>query len=156
MKNKSIMALSCATLLLASCGSEANKPASEETSTETVQTEAVFEDVTAPEAKELLSGPDDITVLDVRTPAEFESEHIKNAINIDYKADDFREKLAELDRDKHYVMHCRSGGRSTPALEIMKELGFNKVSHMNKGLISWTEAGLPVEQQSTNKTGEMQ
>ena len=103
-----------------------------------------------------MSGPDDITVLDVRTPAEFESEHIKGAINVDYKADDFREKLAELDPGKHYVMHCRSGGRSTPALEIMKELGFNKVSHMNKGLISWTEAGLPVEQQGTNKTGAMQ
>ena len=89
----------------------------------------------------------DFVVLDVRTPGEFESGHLENAIMIDFRDSDFEEKAAALDKNKTYLMHCRSGNRSGQALQEMRELGFKKIYHMNRGMIEWNERGLPVVSQ---------
>lgn len=104
-------------------------------------------DVNAKTAHRLLSQSNDIIILDVRTPAEFEMGHIKTAKNVDYFASDFKEQLAQLDRNEHYLLHCRSGRRSGKSLEIMKELGFRKITHMAGGFESWKAANLPIEKQ---------
>ena len=83
-------------------------------------------------------------VLDVRTPGEFQSGHLANAIDIDFRASDFKQKVAELDKDKTYLIHCRSGNRSGQALPVLKELGFKKIYHLNRGMIEWNERDLPV------------
>lgn len=83
-----------------------------------------------------------IVIIDVRTPEEFSQEHIKDASNIDFYSDDFKEDLNKLDKSKTYVIHCRSGSRSSQALEIMRELGFREVYNMG-GIIQWKEKGLP-------------
>ena len=44
-------------------------------------------------------------VLDIRTPCEFKEGHLEGAKNIDFRAKDFEAKLAELDKDKPYVVH---------------------------------------------------
>lgn len=85
---------------------------------------------------------DSVVIIDVRTPEEFNQEHIKNAANIDYYSDNFKEDLNKLDKSKIYVIHCRSGARSSKALEIMRELGFREVYNMG-GIIQWKENGLP-------------
>lgn len=86
-----------------------------------------------------------IAVLDVRTPREFASAHIKGARLIDFKASDFRDQLARLDRDQTYLVHCAVGGRSTSALAVFQELGFKKVVHLDGGMKAWEKAGEPVE-----------
>ena len=63
---------------------------------------------------------------------------------IDFKAPDFESNLAELDRDQPYLIHCRSGGRSTSSLPVFEKLGFNHVIHLDGGFNAWQEAGNPV------------
>lgn len=103
--------------------------------------------VSPKQAAELIAGEYSLVVIDVRTQEEFDEGHIVGAKVIDVTADDFEQKLAKLDKKKSYLVHCRSGGRSGRAMEIFKELGFEKIYHLNKGMLAWEEAGLPVSKE---------
>jgi len=93
-------------------------------------------------ASQLLSSNPDIIVLDVRTPAEYADGHLPGkVVNVDFKADDFKAAAEALDRESRYLVHCRSGGRSTNSLEILKELGFKNLYHLDGGIIAWQESG---------------
>ena len=72
----------------------------------------------------------DATVLDVRTPEEFTEGHVNGAINLDYYDESFKGHLARLDKSKNYKLYCRSGNRSSKALEIMKSMGFKQVENL--------------------------
>jgi len=84
-------------------------------------------------------------VLDVRTAAEFEQGHIPGAINLDYNAPDFAKKVAELDKDKTYLVHCAVGGRSAKACGLMEKNQFKHLIHLPAGFRGWEKAGKPVE-----------
>lgn len=64
-------------------------------------------------------------VVDVRTPGEFSSGHVKGAINI--PLDQISAKMKQLKKEETYVMCCRSGMRSGNATRILKSAGFTKV-----------------------------
>ena len=96
------------------------------------------------QALQWLASDKNVMILDVRTPAEFRSGHLKNAINIDYLAPDFEQQVAKLDRRKPYLLHCAVGGRSTKALAIFQKLAFQDVRHLDGGLQAWQMAKLPV------------
>jgi rhodanese-related sulfurtransferase len=103
-------------------------------------------DVTAAQAHALIvenEGNDSFVVLDVRTPAEFSEGHVANAVNIDVNASSFRSSVAGESRTDTYLVYCRSGNRSLQAIGIMKELGFQKIYHMAKGIQDWISAGFP-------------
>ncbi len=102
--------------------------------------------VSAADADEVIAGDASLVVLDVRTPAEFAQGHIKGAINVDFRSDDFANNLAKLDKSQRYLLHCRSGARSSGALEIMQAQGFGSVVHMNDGFEAWKAAGNLVAQ----------
>ena len=85
----------------------------------------------------------DFVILDVRTPEEFAEGYIENAINIDFYAETFRNDINQLDKNKTYLIYCRSGRRSADALGIMAELGFTEVYNLLGGIIDWKAAGLP-------------
>ncbi len=109
--------------------------------------EQTMKDVTAKEAFDLIEtsrNDPDFVILDVRTPEEFSEGHIEQAINLDYRSETFREELDKLDKSKTYLMHCKSGGRSTEALVIMEELNFPRIYHMNDGILGWEAEGFPV------------
>ena len=78
-------------------------------------------------------------VLDVRTPEEFAEGNIEGAINIDFKAPDFEQKIGELDKNKTYLVYCLSGIRSKKAADRMSELGFESLYVLNGGYSAWTE-----------------
>jgi rhodanese-related sulfurtransferase len=63
-------------------------------------------------------------VIDVRTPGEFSSGHVKGAVNI--PLDQISSKLKSLKKDETYVLCCRSGMRSGNATRIMNAAGFTK------------------------------
>lgn len=102
-------------------------------------------DITPAKVEQLLAGKDAPTVIDARTAEEYAEGHIKGAILIDVKADDFEEKLGKLDRSKAYIVHCRSGVRGAKAVAVFEKLGFEKVYHMHEGMMAWEDAGKPVE-----------
>ncbi len=107
---------------------------------------AAFRDVTVEEAAALLEKEDDLVVLDVRTPREFEAGHLKGAKMVTFGGEDFERELAKLDRKQTYLMHCASGGRGSKTLEVMKRLGFESVLHLQEGFNGWAAAGQPVEE----------
>jgi rhodanese-related sulfurtransferase len=111
----------------------------------TLGVEFQIQDVTAEEAEALLSIDSAPQVIDLRTPEEFATGHIPGAVMIDFKSPDFKTELAKLDTSKEYLFHCKSGGRSTQSLDAWKELGFGKLYHLNKGILSWTEANNPTK-----------
>jgi rhodanese-related sulfurtransferase len=111
----------------------------------TLGVEFQIQDVTAEEAEALLSIDNAPQVIDLRTPEEFATGHIPGAVMIDFKSPDFKTELAKLDTSQEYLFHCKSGGRSTQSLDAWKELGFGKLYHLNKGILSWTEANNPTK-----------
>jgi rhodanese-related sulfurtransferase len=80
----------------------------------------------------------EVIILDVRTPAEFAEGAIKGAINIDVNASNFKEKVSTLDKEKSYLIYCRSGMRSVKACNLMAENGFNKMFNLLGGYQAWS------------------
>jgi rhodanese-related sulfurtransferase len=85
-----------------------------------------------------------VVILDVRTKAEFDEGHIANAININVESNEFFSEISKLDKSKTYAVYCRSGRRSADALAKMSNEQFISLSHLDGGVIDWTNAGLPL------------
>ena len=51
----------------------------------------------------------------------------------------------EFDKNKRLILHCASGGRSALAAATLKEMGYDKVAHMDGGMKAWKEAGMPIK-----------
>ena len=100
--------------------------------------------ITVDDAEALLKKDAAVVVLDIRTPEEFQAGHIKGAVNIDFTEPTFDAELAKLDRNKTYLMHCASGGRSSQAEEQFGSLKFTSVLHLKAGFNGWKKAGKPV------------
>jgi len=103
--------------------------------------------VTAREAAQLLTAKDEKKrplIIDIRTSAEFGEGHLKGARQIDFLEDDFSARIRKLDRTRAYLIHCRSGGRSSHSLALWKKLGFKKVYHLDGGILAWEKANLSV------------
>lgn len=76
----------------------------------------------------------DVIILDIRTLQEFNSGNIDNSINIDFYSPNFKEELSKLDKNKTYLIYCRSGNRGNQALKIFEELGFREVYNLEGGI----------------------
>ena len=85
----------------------------------------------------------DFIILDVRTPEEYNSGHIINAVNIDYKSGNFKEDINKLSKDKVYTVYCRSGRRAALSSEIMGNLGFKYIYDIG-GILQLQEAGYKI------------
>ena len=100
----------------------------------------------AQQAYELLkSGPPNLVVLDVRTDKEFAGGHVPGAVNLDILRPDFIEKIRQYDRQKSYLVYCRTHSRSTSAVEQMRKEGFTQVYLMDQGFLGWNRENLPLE-----------
>lgn len=87
-----------------------------------------------------------VILIDVRTPEEYDAAHLENAKMIDFKSDDFTDKVAKLPKDITICIYCRSGNRSSKSLNILKEEGFLKVYNLKGGIKAWQEKGLKTVQ----------
>jgi len=107
----------------------------------------IIEDITPQEAFALIQDNQnnpDFVIIDVRTPEEFAEGHIENAVNLDYYSETFRDEVNKLDKNKRYLIYCRSGRRSSNALSVMEELGFREAYNVLGGIIEWKAEGLPI------------
>ena len=103
--------------------------------------------VSAKEAADLIdkhSGNSNFAVLDIRTPGEFQSGHLPDAILVDFYLQTFSDQLNRLDKEKSYLVYCRTGNRSTNSLGLFKKLKFDKIYHMSTGISGWKSQDLPV------------
>ena len=111
------------------------------------QSDLQFAAVSPKEASALIErhkGDSDFVILDIRTPGEYHSGHIENSIMIDFYSKAFGEKVNRLDKGKTYLIHCRSGNRSTRSMALFKKLQFQKIYHLSSGITGWNSEGLPL------------
>jgi rhodanese-related sulfurtransferase len=76
-------------------------------------------------------------ILDVRTPQEFQLDHIMNATNADILADTFSENIEKFDKKKPIFVYCKSGNRSKKATKKLSTLGFENIYELDGGFIEW-------------------
>lgn len=82
-----------------------------------------------------------VTVVDVRTPAEYAEGHIDGALLIDLASGSFIDEIAALDPDGEYLVYCRSANRSGQAVAIMRELGYQQIWDLDGGTVAYAAAG---------------
>ncbi|MPM53195.1 Thiosulfate sulfurtransferase GlpE [bioreactor metagenome] len=111
-----------------------------------------IQNVTVEEAKKMVE-KGDVFILDVRTPSEFNSSHIKGATLIpvtnsggsNLSPDQLLEsRINEVPKDKKILVYCRSGHRSSSASKILVNAGYSQVYNMEGGINAWTGVGYPV------------
>lgn len=113
---------------------------------------AAFAIVACKESKNVLSvdqfseaiTASNIQLIDVRTPGEYNSEHIKDAINYDINAEDFSQQIKNLDKDRPVYVYCLSGTRSAAAAKILRSQGHTQVFDLDGGILAWSKANKPV------------
>ena len=93
-------------------------------------------DITPSEVKELLSQGQEIIILDVRSPEEFEICRIDGSVLI--PVGELQERLGELDPRHFIVAHCHHGPRSTRAVRLLQQFGFSKVKNLKGGIDAWS------------------
>jgi adenylyltransferase/sulfurtransferase len=93
--------------------------------------------ITALELKEMMDRGDDIFLVDVREPNEYEICRIPGSVLIPKGEFLDGSALEKLPQDKKIVLHCKSGGRSAEALAVVKNAGFSDAVHVGGGILSW-------------------
>jgi rhodanese-related sulfurtransferase len=81
-------------------------------------------------------------LIDVRTPDEFATGHIHNAVNI--PLDSIETRLTEIPRTEPVVIYCHSGNRSGKASQILANAGYTQIYDLG-GINAWTDQGFPIE-----------
>ncbi len=91
------------------------------------------------EFKKLQAEPN-TEILDVRTPGEIAEGVISGAtLFLDYQSADFETQLESLDKEKTYLVYCRSGNRSGKAAAMMEGKGFKKIYNLDGGVSGWSD-----------------
>ena len=135
--------LSCIAVLTFVSGAFADdKPAKAESS---VSAPKKFQNIDAETFDKMRRADKNAVVLDVRTEKENKAGRIPGSVLIDFNSPDFDKKVADLDKNKTYLVHCAAGVRSARACKKMETLGFKKLYNLEGGMGAWEKAGKPVE-----------
>jgi len=94
------------------------------------------EEMRVEELKRRLDAHEDIFVLDVREPHEYQICNLGAPL---IPLGQLKSRIGELDPRRHYVVHCKSGMRSAQACIIMRSSGFSKVKNLQGGILAWAE-----------------
>ena len=109
------------------------------------QTSKAIETIDAKSYAEKLKAIENPQLLDVRTPEEYRTEHIGNAVNLNWNGDNFVADASKYDKSKPVFVYCKVGGRSAKAADKLAELGFKEIYNLDGGIMKWnaTENGKP-------------
>ena len=94
-------------------------------------------EVTVEELKAKLDRGEDVRVLDVREPNEYQICRIAGSTLI--PLGELANRTAELDRDRELIVHCKMGGRSAKAVALLQERGFTRVRNLTGGILAWID-----------------
>ena len=84
-------------------------------------------------------------LIDVRSPEEYSVGHLANAVLINFQDTSFQSTvLSTVPMDAEVLLYCRSGRRSAAAKDLMKQMGYLKVTHLDGGIIAWQAENFPV------------
>ena len=122
---KKLIFLLLAVMMLTACGQDKENDQG-----------AVYVNITAEEAKQIMDNEEGYIILDVREQDEYDAGHIPGAIVISHE--EIAEKAEEVltDKDQLILVYCRSGRRSKIAAEALVELGYTNIKEFG-GIIDW-------------------
>ena len=122
---KKLIILLLAVMMLTACGQDTEKDQG-----------AVYMNITAEEARQIMDTEKGYIILDVREQDEYDTGHIPGAILIPYTQ--IEEKANEMlpDKEQLILVYCRSGRRSKIAAEALVELGYTNIKEFG-GIIDW-------------------
>lgn len=95
-------------------------------------------------ALQLMEEHPEMSILDIRPQIDFKREHVPGAMNLDYNGHHFQEKAEKLDKNKEYIIYCKSGVRGGYFMEKMKESGFLGAYNILGGFVAWKVSKLPL------------
>jgi adenylyltransferase/sulfurtransferase len=105
--------------------------------TQQPETKTTMEEITATELKERLDKGDDIQIIDVREPHEYEIGQIPNSKLI--PLGQVLNRMNEIDPERETVVHCKMGGRSAKAIDALQRSGFTgKLANLVGGITAWS------------------
>ena len=122
---KKLVFLLLAVMMLTACGQDKEN-----------DREAVYMNITAEEAKEIMDTEEGYIILDVREQEEYDAGHIPGAILIPYTQIEEKAEEVLTDKDQLILVYCRSGRRSKIAAEALVELGYTNIKEFG-GIIDW-------------------
>ena len=122
---KKLILILLAVMLLTACGQDKEN-----------DQEAVYVNITAEEAKQIMDSEEGYIILDVRTQEEYDEGHIPGAILIPNTEVEARAEEEMPDKDQLILVYCRSGRRSKLAAEVLVELGYTNIKEFG-GIIDW-------------------
>jgi sulfur-carrier protein adenylyltransferase/sulfurtransferase len=93
-------------------------------------------EISVEELKQRLDAKDDLFILDVREPHEYQICNLNGHL---IPLNDLPKRVSELDPSKDMVVHCRSGGRSARAVEFLHQAGFTKAKNLTGGILAWAD-----------------
>jgi len=98
--------------------------------------EAAIPEIQVEELKRRLDAGEDVFVLDVREPHEY---NICNIGGYLIPLNDLPKRVNELDSSRDIVAHCKMGGRSAKAVQFLRQAGFQKVHNLKGGILAWAD-----------------
>ena len=122
---KKLVFLLLAVMLLTACGQDKENDQG-----------AVYVNITAEEAKQIMDSEEGYIILDVRTQEEYDQGHIPGAIVISHEEIAEKAEKVLTDKDQLILVYCRSGRRSKLAAEALVELGYTNIKEFG-GIIDW-------------------
>jgi sulfur-carrier protein adenylyltransferase/sulfurtransferase len=93
-------------------------------------------EITAREFKARLDRGDDLFILDVREPHEYQICNLKGHL---IPLGELPRRVHELDSSREIVAHCRSGKRSAEAVDFLRKAGFRKILNLKGGILTWSD-----------------
>ena len=122
---KKLIFLLLAVMMLTACGQDKENDQG-----------AVYVNITAEEAKQIMDSEEGYIILDVRTQEEYNEGHIPGAIVISHEEIEEKAEDVLTDKDQLILVYCRSGRRSKIAAEALVELGYTNIKEFG-GIIDW-------------------
>jgi adenylyltransferase/sulfurtransferase len=103
---------------------------------ETMSVSQNLPEISVEELKKKLDAKEDVFVLDVREPHEYQICNIGGHL---IPLGDLPKRVSELDSSRNIVAHCRSGVRSGKAVDFLRQAGFTKVQNLTGGILAWAD-----------------
>ena len=96
---------------------------------------ALFDGVTSKELSRLIAKKSNVTIIDVRSPGEYEDGQIPGAISIPFS--EIKSKSTQHNKNDALILYCESGPWSKVAYNDLKELGFENIRILTNGIVGW-------------------
>jgi sulfur-carrier protein adenylyltransferase/sulfurtransferase len=100
-------------------------------------------EITPVELKKRLDAGDDLVIVDVREPNEYQINRIPGSVLI--PLGELPRRYQELDSDREIVLQCKMGGRSAKAQDFLRTVGFTRTKNLRGGILSWIDQVDPTQ-----------